>query len=106
MNLFPNEHETIEDTEANFAACFSFPELEAIDDQVSGFDALVMPATIGPARASSTTGDPAFNSPWSYTGSPAVSFPIGLSPEGLPLAIPMVALGCDRGEFDLRATAH
>jgi Asp-tRNA(Asn)/Glu-tRNA(Gln) amidotransferase A subunit family amidase len=39
----------------------------------------------------STTGDPAFNSPWSYTGLPTVSFPIGLAPEGLPLGIQLVA---------------
>jgi aspartyl-tRNA(Asn)/glutamyl-tRNA(Gln) amidotransferase subunit A len=35
----------------------------------------------------STTGDPAFNSPWSYTGLPTVSFPVGLASDGLPVAI-------------------
>ncbi|MBV8678317.1 MAG: hypothetical protein JO355_14235, partial [Planctomycetaceae bacterium] len=34
------------------------------------------------------------------------SFPIGLSPEGLPLALQMVALGTGRGESDLLATAR
>ena len=33
-------------------------------------DALITPATVGPAPDPSTTGDPAFNSPWSYTGPP------------------------------------
>jgi Asp-tRNA(Asn)/Glu-tRNA(Gln) amidotransferase A subunit family amidase len=37
-----------------------------------------------------TTGDPAFNSPWSYTGFPVVSFPVMLSADGLPLAIQLV----------------
>jgi aspartyl-tRNA(Asn)/glutamyl-tRNA(Gln) amidotransferase subunit A len=53
-------------------------------------DALVMPATVGPAPDLTTTGDPAFNSPWSYLSWPAVSFPIGLAPDGLPLAIQLV----------------
>lgn len=53
-------------------------------------DALVTPATTGPAPDPSTTGDPAFNSPFSFTGLPCVSFPIGLDPEGLPLALQVV----------------
>jgi aspartyl-tRNA(Asn)/glutamyl-tRNA(Gln) amidotransferase subunit A len=55
-----------------------------------GVDALLTPATRGPAPDAATTGDPAFNSPWSYTGLPTVSFPAGRSPEGLPLAIQLV----------------
>ena len=75
----------------------------ACDDQISRIadvvvmsppfepgEALILPATIGPAPDPSTTGDPAFNSPWSYLGWPAVSFPIGLSSEGLPLAVQLV----------------
>ncbi|MEA2630676.1 MAG: hypothetical protein QOE66_895, partial [Chloroflexota bacterium] len=57
-----------------------------------GVDALVMPATIGPAPDLSTTGDPALNSPWSYLGRPAVSLPIGLSPEGLPMGLQLVGI--------------
>jgi aspartyl-tRNA(Asn)/glutamyl-tRNA(Gln) amidotransferase subunit A len=51
---------------------------------------LLTPATRGPAPDAATTGDPAFNSPWSYTGLPTVSIPAGWSPEGLPLAIQLV----------------
>lgn len=51
---------------------------------------LVMPATLGPAPDASTTGRPTFNSPWSYTGVPAVSFPIGMTNDGLPLCLQMV----------------
>ena len=47
-------------------------------------------ATTGPAPAADTTGDPAFNSPWSYTGLPTVSIPIGVSPDGMPLALQLV----------------
>ena len=52
--------------------------------------ALITPATVGTAPDPGTTGDPAFNSPWSYMGLPTVSFPIGMSPEGLPVAIQLV----------------
>jgi aspartyl-tRNA(Asn)/glutamyl-tRNA(Gln) amidotransferase subunit A len=56
----------------------------------SSVDALLTPATTGTAPDASTTGDPAFNSPWSYTGLPTVSFPVCLSQDGLPLAIQLV----------------
>jgi aspartyl-tRNA(Asn)/glutamyl-tRNA(Gln) amidotransferase subunit A len=53
-------------------------------------DVLLTPATRGPAPDAATTGDPAFNSPWSYTGLPTVSIPAGWSAGGLPLAIQLV----------------
>lgn len=56
----------------------------------SGLDGLLLPATTGAAPDASTTGDPSFNSPWSLTGMPAVSFPIGFSDRGLPLAAQIV----------------
>ena len=62
-------------------------------------DALFTPATTGPAPDKSTTGDPAFNSPWSYTGLPTVSFPCGLSPEGLPLALQFVGRPFDEARL-------
>src|SRR5262249_50271378 len=53
-------------------------------------DPLVCPATTGPASGASTTGDPAFNSSWSYTGLPCVSFLAGWTPEGLPLCVQLI----------------
>jgi aspartyl-tRNA(Asn)/glutamyl-tRNA(Gln) amidotransferase subunit A len=53
-------------------------------------DALICPATTTPAPDAGTTGDPAFNSPWSYTGLPVVSFPVQRAAEGLPLAVQLV----------------
>ena len=38
---------------------------------------LMCPATTGPAPLAHTTGDPAFNSPWSYTGLPTISIQTG-----------------------------
>jgi len=52
-----------------------------------GLDVLLTPATIGPAPDASSTGNPAMNAPWSYTGLPTVSLPITLSADGLPVAI-------------------
>jgi aspartyl-tRNA(Asn)/glutamyl-tRNA(Gln) amidotransferase subunit A len=68
-----------------------------------GVDALLTPATTGPAPVADTTGDPAFNSPWSYTGLPTVSLPAAWTPEGLPLAIQLV--GKESSEGELLATA-
>jgi aspartyl-tRNA(Asn)/glutamyl-tRNA(Gln) amidotransferase subunit A len=75
-------------------------EMEAC---LEGVDALLTPATVGPAPAADTTGDPAFNSPWSYTGLPTVSIPAGWTDEGLPLAIQLV--GRAWGEAELLAAA-
>jgi Asp-tRNA(Asn)/Glu-tRNA(Gln) amidotransferase A subunit family amidase len=68
-----------------------------------GVDALLTLATTSPAPPAETTGDPAFNSPWSYTGFPTVSLPAGWSSDGLPLAIQLV--GRTGAEADLLATA-
>ena len=52
---------------------------------------LLCPATTGPAPLADTTGNPAFNSPWSYTGLPTISIQTGYFADGLPLAIQLVA---------------
>jgi Asp-tRNA(Asn)/Glu-tRNA(Gln) amidotransferase A subunit family amidase len=52
---------------------------------------LLCPATTGPAPLADTTGDPAFNSPWSYTGLPTISIQTGYFAGGLPLAIQLIA---------------
>jgi aspartyl-tRNA(Asn)/glutamyl-tRNA(Gln) amidotransferase subunit A len=66
-------------------------------------DALLTPATPGPAPDAATTGDPVFNAPWSYLGFPTVCFPGGASPEGLPLGIQLG--GRPWGEGELFAAA-
>jgi Asp-tRNA(Asn)/Glu-tRNA(Gln) amidotransferase A subunit family amidase len=52
---------------------------------------LITPATTSPAPDRSTTGNPAFNSPWSYTGLATVSIPTGQFVDGLPLALQFIA---------------
>ena len=62
-------------------------------------DVLVTPAAIGPAPGPETTGDPVFNAPWSLFGLPTVSFPVGLSPDGLPLAVQLIGRRDREGEL-------
>jgi aspartyl-tRNA(Asn)/glutamyl-tRNA(Gln) amidotransferase subunit A len=52
-------------------------------------DVLAMPVTPGPAPARTSTGDPAFQIPWTLCGFPALSLPAGLGLT-LPLAIQLV----------------
>lgn len=55
-------------------------------------DVLLMSSTTGPApRGLESTGDPACNAPWSALGFPALTLPIGLSSDGLPLGMQLVA---------------
>lgn len=65
----------------------------------AGIDVLACSATLGPALTPETTGNPAFNSCWSYTGLPTVSFPIGFSPDGLPLSIQLVGRANDEARL-------
>jgi Asp-tRNA(Asn)/Glu-tRNA(Gln) amidotransferase A subunit family amidase len=60
------------------------------DALMQDVDAIVCSAARGPAPPPYTTGDPSFNSPWTYTGQPTITFPIGLSDDGLPLGIQLV----------------
>lgn len=61
--------------------------IEAMDAPLRSVDAVIMPATPGPAPDRSTTGDPAFNAPWSLLGVPAITLPMGHTAEGLPLGL-------------------
>ena len=52
----------------------------------------VMPATKTAApRGLESTGDPSFQSPWTYAGLPAITIPCGLAPDGLPCGLQLVA---------------
>ncbi|MXX54118.1 MAG: amidase [Dehalococcoidia bacterium] len=71
-----------------------------IADALRGVDAALMPATPEPApRDLSTTGDPAFQSPWTLAGLPAIVIPSGLSESGLPLAVQLAGLPFQEGRM-------
>jgi len=74
-----------------------------MDRALCGIDAVLTPATTGAAPDTSTTGDPCMNSPWSYTGLPTVSFPVGLTDDQMPLAVQLT--GKRNGEAGLFAVA-
>ena len=59
-------------------------------ETVHGFDALITPAALGAAPDRATTGSPAMNAPWSFSGLPTVNLPIELSREELPLGVQLV----------------
>jgi aspartyl-tRNA(Asn)/glutamyl-tRNA(Gln) amidotransferase subunit A len=63
----------------------------------------ITPAAPGEAPAADTTGDPAFNSPWSYAGLPTVSLPFAWSKDSLPLSAQLI--GQRWCEDDLLAVA-
>lgn len=57
-----------------------------------GVDGLLTPATPAPApRDLNTTGDAAFQAPWTSAGLPTVVIPSGLAADGLPLGIQLAA---------------
>lgn len=53
-------------------------------------DALLAPAITGPAPEANTTGNPAFQAPWSYLGVPTICMPAGWTDDGLPLSVQVV----------------
>jgi len=77
-------------------------EVKPLLDEV---DALVTPAAPGEAPGNlNTTGNPVMQAPWTIMGVPSISLPVGLSKNGLPLAIQLV--GRPGGEKDLLAVAR
>jgi Asp-tRNA(Asn)/Glu-tRNA(Gln) amidotransferase A subunit family amidase len=55
------------------------------------FDVLITPPAAGEAPATLTeTGSPAFCTIWTLLGVPAITFPVGLGPAGLPLGLQVV----------------
>jgi len=53
--------------------------------------ALLVPATPSGAPSKATTGDPKFNSPFSFYGMPAMTVPIGTDGDGMPIGIQIVS---------------
>ena len=67
-----------------------------VQSAIGGYDALLMPTTPAAAPPSrETTGDPKFQSPWTFGGFPEITLPSGLSEGGMPLGVQLVA-----GHFD------
>jgi Asp-tRNA(Asn)/Glu-tRNA(Gln) amidotransferase A subunit family amidase len=59
----------------------------AISQMLSDHTVALMPSTLTAAPGPESTGDPRFNSPWSFAGVPTVTIPCGLNAEGLPCGL-------------------
>ncbi len=58
---------------------------------LDGVDVLLMPTVSAPApRDLTQTGDARFQGVWSFTGFPAISLPVGLASNGLPMGVQLV----------------
>jgi len=67
---------------------------------VKDVDVVLTPATPAPAPEDlGTTGDPAFQVPWTTAGLPTVVVPSGMSESGLPLAVQFGALPMEEGKL-------
>lgn len=64
---------------------------EAIDEVFDRYDAILTPATLGPAPAGlDSTGDPLLCTLWTYCGMPAISLPLLQAESGLPIGVQLV----------------
>lgn len=79
--------------------------IAALEGMLQSVDALLLPVVPGPApRDRSTTGDPAFQIPWTFAGLPALALPTGRDGGGQPLAVQLV--GRPGGEHALLDAAR
>ena len=77
----------------------------AVDALFDRCDVVLTPSTPTPApRSLETTGDPSFQTPWTFAGVPAISIPSGLSEDGLPFGIQLIGPRFAEGAL-LRAAA-
>jgi Asp-tRNA(Asn)/Glu-tRNA(Gln) amidotransferase A subunit family amidase len=92
--LRPQTQKLLQATEYDFAGAErAKPRLERFDvDKAFGnADVLLTPACAGEAPDTTTTGDPVFNRLASLLGLPAITIPIKLGPNGLPLGLQLMA---------------
>ena len=69
-----------------------------IDRLLDRCDIIVTPATPSVApRDLSTTGDPSYQTPWTFAGLPTIALPTGLNSNGLPLALQLIGRRFEEG---------
>jgi Asp-tRNA(Asn)/Glu-tRNA(Gln) amidotransferase A subunit family amidase len=73
------------------AAVAGSASLNAVIDEVfNEYDAILAPAAPGEAPADGTTGNPIFNTIWTYLGTPAITLPLLQGEAGLPVGAQLV----------------
>ncbi len=62
-----------------------------LNDVFDDYDIIITPATTGEAPAGlDATGNPVFNSLWTFCGTPSITLPLMEGPSGLPLGVQVV----------------
>ncbi|HJO82280.1 MAG: amidase [SAR202 cluster bacterium] len=63
-----------------------------LEEALQPYDVILSPSTVEPAPKNlSTTGNPMFQTPFTFGGFPSITLPSGLSADGLPLGIQLAA---------------
>ena len=74
--------------------------IQDILDLIKQFDCVVCPSSVDTApEGLEWTGSPAFNAPWSLTGLPSVTVPMGLAANKLPIGLQLI--GTPYNEWEL-----
>jgi Asp-tRNA(Asn)/Glu-tRNA(Gln) amidotransferase A subunit family amidase len=70
-----------------------------IDMMLASYTAILTPASTGPApKTLASTGNPIFNSPWTFLGQPCVNLPL-MEADGLPIGVQLVGPRRDDGRL-------
>jgi len=83
--------QTITDDEYNASVATIADYASCLDDVFELYDAVITPATTGPApEGLDTTGDPIMNTIWTFCGTPTLSLPLMQNDDGLPFGVQLV----------------
>ena len=63
---------------------------DGLEDIFTSYDVIMTPATTGAAPGIETTGDPVFNGLWTLCGTPAITLPLCVDQQGMPLGVQLV----------------
>jgi Asp-tRNA(Asn)/Glu-tRNA(Gln) amidotransferase A subunit family amidase len=63
---------------------------KGLEEMFDHYDAILTPAAPGEAPPADSTGDPSFNTLWTFCGVPAISLPLLQGPNGLPVGVQVV----------------
>lgn len=81
-------------TEADYkqALAFQTQSKQVLGEFLVENGPLLVPATTGPAPGRETTGNPRFNSPWSFSGLPSLSFVAGADEKMFPICLQLIGV--------------
>ncbi|MDP2696536.1 amidase [Thalassospira sp.] len=77
----------------DYIAALDWRELynAALNEILDRCDAIITPATLGPApEGLTTTGNPVFNGLWTLCGTPAVTIPVFWAENGMPMGVQLI----------------